>query len=148
MQLTVLDGVVHIFKDTQGIFRRKFLFHQFLEKTACIPSMAGRPYLGHFGKQCVLVAVYRQRFHILVMPGGFPLNPKFLPAPAVISHFPQRQGGMERLLVHICHHQHFRCPVVLDNDWEQPLGVQLKFSPLHSGLKFLGFNPFCRKGLF
>ena len=97
--------------------------------------MAGCADLFHFGKQGVFVTVHGQGLHILEMPGCLSFDPLALTAPAVISHAPGLYSIVERFFIHIGHHKHFICLIVLDDHRDQPVGIQFEFAEIQDALK-------------
>ena len=78
-----------------------FLWKDCVEEAAVASRMAGRPGLVHKGQQAVQVAVRRQASYFLEMTGSLPLQPKALPAAAVVMHQPGLQGLVERFFIHM-----------------------------------------------
>ena len=66
--------------------------------------MAGGPDLIDLCQQGIVVAVQGERFHILVMAGGLPLQPQASAASAVIGHESAVKCRLKGFLIHISQH--------------------------------------------
>ena len=69
MCFTFLDNIIHALKYLQRIFLNILFLYDAIEKTGTVSGVTGSPYLGDFCQNRIKVAVSRQGFHILEMPG-------------------------------------------------------------------------------
>ena len=102
--------------------------------------MARRPNLVHLGQKGIVVAIQRQLLYILKMSRNLPLDPKLLPASAVISHFPGIACHLIGFLIHISHHKNLAGAVILNDAWHKALLICLKFWERQRGFKGIHGN--------
>ena len=72
------------------------------------------------------------------MSAGQSLQPQFLTASAVVSHFTKLQSLFISFLIHVSHHQNFLGTIILHDNRYHAVTVFLEIFPLVSCLE--GFN--------
>src|SRR5579871_277501 len=99
---------------------------QGLEKAARRTRMAGWSIRLHLEEDRICITIEAHTDYTLEVAGSGTLVPELLPRPApepcVTSLLRQR----DRLLVHVCDHQHFASVGILDNRWDQSLPIKLQ----------------------
>ena len=78
--------------------------------------MAGCTNLIYLRKNCIIITVQMQGFHILKMSGSQSFDPEFLAAAAPVSHFAGSDRHIKGFFVHIGQHQHLIGFIILYND--------------------------------
>ena len=104
MCLAVENNLIDILEYLKRILLHIFLLDNLVEKAGRIAGMARCSHLGYLREDCVIIAVCRQRLHILDVAGGHAFRPEFLTAPAEIGHLTDIDCGIKSFLVHVGKH--------------------------------------------
>ena len=87
--------------------------------------MARRADLADFDQKRIAVAIIKNIFHKLKMPGGHAFVPVFIARTRPETGFSFLNGAFDRLEIHIRQHQDFFAAVILDNRRNQTLIIKL-----------------------
>src|SRR5208283_4221868 len=85
------------------------------------------PMLYHFYQQRVGIAVVEDFFDLLHVARGLAFFPVFQPRPGPEMSIAAFHCCFQGSLIHICHHQYFPIPGILNNSWNEPVGIIFKF---------------------
>src|SRR5258708_15596959 len=114
--------------------RRRRLFGSFTDHSVqyvgvpagAVAGVAGRTHLVDLDQQGVAVAVERDGLDPLLVAGGVPLHPVLLAAARPVGAPPGGQGAVQGLVVHLSHHEHFACVVLLGDGGNEAVGGALQ----------------------